>query len=394
MLLEIERFVTTDPDELLRLRFSRLKSSEICKKLLLDKYRRKGITPDQNLINEKAKGLSSAIDSALNYWQMKEQGLNARILSRYYAFLQFTIAEEVASIENESNLKEAQKHTEQGHGLNTLNQYEGTNFLDSFFCYFRSNGHFYYYLQQIGFSKDEEFFSSKRIKSVKGNDSVYLISLSDLFRRIPELQDIIEEYTEKCPLVLNFGLDSIREHEKTEVRREAYSKETGTFQFFAPPETDENVVTYVTIYPSSENMTIEYLQGLKTPFTNFELKKDKSSGSVNIACDFHHPNEGLWWNSIESYKSAYCPTSFIVPVFNKISDPVIINYALMYSLSIIVRYLPDIWYELTVGNLNNIGSLIDYYLAIFDHVIPKQMLERITGKRIHISMPGGWDAPT
>jgi hypothetical protein len=76
-----------------------------------------------------------------------------------------------------------------------------------------------------------------------------------------------------------------------------------------------------------------------------------------------------------------------------IQDPIIINYILMYTLSIIVRYLPNVWYEITSGKYDNIGSLIEYYISIFDHVILLQMLERITNKDIHISMPGGLDAP-
>lgn len=98
-------------------------------------------------------------------------------------------------------------------------------------------------------------------------------------------------------------------------------------------------------------------------------------------------------NSIKHYKSDYCPTSYIIPLFDKIQDPIIINYVLMYTLSIIVRYLPNIWYEITSGKYDNIGSLIEYYISIFDHVIPLQMLERITDKEIFISMPGGLDAP-
>lgn len=140
-------------------------------------------------------------------------------------------------------------------------------------------------------------------------------------------------------------------------------------------------------------MTVEYVKGLKSPFSNFELGTDTFSKSKHISCDFIHPNDGVWWNSIKTYKSSYCPTSYIVPMFNTIDNPIVINYALMYTLSIIVRYMPDIWYEITVGNLNNIGNLIDYYVSIFDHTIPKQMLERITEKRMHISMPGGFDAP-
>ncbi|MBD3339791.1 MAG: hypothetical protein GF353_11820 [Candidatus Lokiarchaeota archaeon] len=389
---EIERFVTTDPDELLKIRFSRFRSPEIAKKLLLDKCNQKDISVNQDLINEKAKGLSSIIDSALSYFQIKEQSLNARILSRYYALLQFTIAEEVASIENTVDLKVAQKYTEKGHGLNTLNQYIDSNFLDNFFCYFRNLGHFYHYLQQAGYSKDENLFIAERLKQNENISNEHLLSLSDLFRRIPELQNIIEEYTDKCPLVLHFGRDSTEVNEKYNERRELSPNITNTSPTTVTPQNNEKVKTFIAIYPSSERMTIEYLRELKTPFSNFKIKNDTISDSEYVTCEFHHSNEGSWWNSIKYYKSSFCPTSYIIPIFDKINDPIVINFALMYSLSILVRYLPNIWCEITVGKLSKIGNLIDYYLSVFDHVIPKQMYERITGKSIHISMPGGWDA--
>ena len=390
---DFERLVGTDPDELLRLRFSRLKSVEICEKLLHEKCVKKGVSLDEATLREKSKGLSSAVDSGLNYWRIKEESLNTRVLSRYYALLQFTIAEEVASVDNNMDLKEAQKHTERGHGLSTLRKYTDNDFLENYFCYFRTDGHLHHYLQQIGFQKNEDFFVAKRLKMEDDLGGISVVSLLDLFRRIPELQNVVEEYTGKCPLVLNIGLDSMREHEKKELRREKYSKESGTFQFFAPEETDAEVTTYVSIYPTSENMTPEYVESLQTPFSNFRLAEDSPTRSEYIACDFRHANEGLWWNSIKTYKSSYSATSYIVPLFGKIDDPVVINYCLMYTLSIIVRYLPDIWYEITAGAMNNIGSLIDYYISVFDHTILLQMLQRITGKRVHVTSPGSLDAP-
>ena len=94
---EIEWLVGVDHDELLKLRFDRFRSIELSKTLLQEKCSKTNIQLTDAVINEKAKGLSSAIDSALNYWDIKGQSLNARILSRYYSLLQLTIAEEVSA---------------------------------------------------------------------------------------------------------------------------------------------------------------------------------------------------------------------------------------------------------------------------------------------------------
>ena len=66
---------------------------------------------------------------------------------------------------------------------------------------------------------------------------------------------------------------------------------------------------------------------------------------------------------------------------------------ILYSLSIIVRYLPDIWYEISSGERDHIGSLIEFYLSIVDKVIPLEMLKRITEREIKISMPGSLSSP-
>jgi hypothetical protein len=75
---------------------------------------------------------------------------------------------------------------------------------------------------------------------------------------------------------------------------------------------------------------------------------------------------------------------FICPVHKCIQDPIAINFILLYGLSIIVRYYPLFWYEISSGALNQYYSLIEYYLSIFDQVILEKMLERITGKSLRI----------
>jgi hypothetical protein len=61
---------------------------------------------------------------------------------------------------------------------------------------------------------------------------------------------------------------------------------------------------------------------------------------------------------------------------------------LLHGLSITVRYLPDLWYEIQSGEMDHIGSLNEYYLSIIGHVVPLEMLQRIAGERIQVSMPG------
>lgn len=392
---KIEWLVGTDHDEMLLLRLSRFRSTEICNKLLTEKNEtsEKKISPE--LINKKSIGLSSAIDSALNFYTVESKSLNTKLLLRYYALLQFTIAEEVASLNNESDLELIQKSTEFGHGLATYNKYvKGNNFTQNYYCYLLQSGHFYKYLEHLKVSNIKDFSFSSRIK--KNSESISnnnLISLSELFRRIPELHTVIEEYIGEPPLTLNIGYNSTKNNGIREERRDKYTKETGSFAFEAPPVTDDEVITHISIIPSSINTNIDLLNKLCTPFSNFEIMEDKYDKHEFITCEFKHKNEGFWYHHLQTYKSSYCATTYIIPIFDQFNDPILINFMLLYSLSIIVRYLPDVWYKITLGELNHIGSLIEYYISIIDHVIPKMMLERITEKELYISMPGGFDSP-
>lgn len=390
---EIEWLVGVDHDELLKLRFDRFRSIELSKTLLQEKCSKTNIQLTDAVINEKAKGLSSAIDSALNYWDIKGQSLNARILSRYYSLLQLTIAEEVSAITNNNGLKEIQKHTEQGHGLTTFSQDYNDNILNNYYCYIRHDGHFYHYLKHLNISNLETITHIKKIDKVDDESRFHLVSLADLFRRIPELNTVLEEYTGEVPLSLHFGYDSSSNYAVEEKLREEYTKKTGTFIIDVPKRETSKITTYVEIYTSSQKMNIEYLKKIDTPFDDFKLIKKNKDEEGYISCSFIHDNTGIWWDHIPHYKSSYSATTYIVPLLKEVNDPIAINYMLLYTLSIIVRYLPDMWYEIVQGKYANIGRLIDYYISIYDHVIPHQMLERITGKKLYLSFPGGFDSP-
>lgn len=97
-----ETYVADNIKELLHIRIKRLQDEEICRRVLREKSNSTNIK--QEIIDKKAKGLSSAIKSSLGFLQQETSSLNAWILSRYYALLQITIAEQVSSLNNEKDL--------------------------------------------------------------------------------------------------------------------------------------------------------------------------------------------------------------------------------------------------------------------------------------------------
>lgn len=65
----------------------------------------------------------------------------------------------------------------------------------------------------------------------------------------------------------------------------------------------------------------------------------------------------------------------------------------LYALSIVVRYLPLLWHEIEDGGLDHIRALIEHYISVFDNVLPKLAIERITGRRLIAVMPGSLEGP-
>ncbi|WP_237458065.1 hypothetical protein [Vibrio parahaemolyticus] len=155
--------IANDPNKLVWLRLKQLTSVEVCKNLIKEKCARQGAQLDDEIIERKSIGLASAIDSALGYWQEKPTSLNSWVLSRYYALLQLTIAEQVSSPSNLSDLASVQKHTEQGHGLSIwLKDIE--NPLD-YSIYGLKGGHFYSYAKYLGL-EPKEWSADRRAKDV------------------------------------------------------------------------------------------------------------------------------------------------------------------------------------------------------------------------------------
>jgi hypothetical protein len=62
-------------------------------------------------------------------------------------------------------------------------------------------------------------------------------------------------------------------------------------------------------------------------------------------------------------------------------------------LSIIVRYRPKLWREITEGELTQYMALLRGYLSVVDRVVPELVLGRILGREIRWAIPGGYNAP-
>jgi hypothetical protein len=167
-----ERLVAEDVKEATWLRFRRLTSSVLCRKILTRRASELDSTLPEKLgavlLEKKAAQTAWAVRSALGYWEASHVGLNAKVLSRYYALLQISIAEQVASPSSSSSLEEVQRHTEAGHGLFTLNQ-PGLAFPAGYYVGAVRRGHFYEYAKHHSIDLEKIAFGGSRQRGPKTN---------------------------------------------------------------------------------------------------------------------------------------------------------------------------------------------------------------------------------
>ncbi|EDP9633656.1 hypothetical protein HM25_002827 [Salmonella enterica subsp. enterica serovar Carno] len=153
--------------------------------------------------------------------------------------------------------------------------------------------------------------------------------------------------------------------------------------------------TYAAIYPKDSKITADDLSSYGLGIEDIEKESDENMSKYDedyFIGKVYHPEDQLWWDYITTHKSGYCGTSVIAPFWGT-QDPFILHLVVLYALSIIVRYLPDTWYEIENGKLDYINALLENYLAIFDSVLPKLAVERLTKVNLVVTAPGSMNSP-
>jgi hypothetical protein len=384
-----EALIARNVEEALRLRLHRMTSETICRRMLAAKH---PALPEA-VIAQKAEGVASAL-SALGYWDGGRAALNAKILTQYYFALQLSIAEEVANADPEATLETIQKHTEQGHGLGTVRP-PGGAFPGQYYIAALKSGHFGAYCASIDYNLDGIAFDAKprNWSKVRDGDLPKLVALGDLLRRIPELRTLIHECLGVSALSFHVvGSSKNIEREAAKFNANFLSKSRAAL----PEQNEEDeIATYLTFatgFGGGEGVTPEYLSDLGFPITDFHFEFDAISGRDEIIGTYIHKAEQDWMEGIGLHQSEV-GSSLIAPMWGQRSDIFLIHFMALYAMSIVVRYLPSLWYRIEHGGLDNLRSLLEYYVTVVDVVVPKLAIERIIGKELLLVSPGAFNAP-
>ncbi len=374
-----------DPTGTALLFLNRLTSPSLCERLLRKTADAMEKPVDSALLTRKADGVASAVDAGLGFWTAASRSLNARILSRYYALMHFSIAEQVAAPGTLSDLDTVQSSTNHGHGLTS--KFDGGPALDGVHIGVVSSGFFRSYLEHLG-APLPNITLAKSLKNglpAGAAEAAKLETLGTLLRRIPELSPILSDhFPSQDPLIIPIHYSDHNHKVQDDLRAER--RRNGDRNRSVAVHSDYQYVelgdrlTSVSI-DRAHSLAIPHLEGLEVVEAT-ERREAHVRGRVRVG-------DGEYWHQkIPLYSSRSTRMNYIVPAFGGVSDCYAMHLALLYGLSIVVRYLPSLWRRLDRGDLDMDRALLEYYMTVLDSYGPVTAYSRITGSRLSVQNPG------
>jgi hypothetical protein len=370
------RLYTEDPIESLWEYLSLYESSVLASKLIQEKANLQGINLSTEDLEAKSTALAYCLRNARENITFQSPSLTTRATANYYGCLWLICAVIVGEPHNCIDLRRLESFTKGGHGLQNVED-ESANFPDSEFVYVRNSGLLPEILKFEGLEEGaiKKLCPEKKIKDVKSTsaeDRDLLVSLNDLFARIPELKNIYKAVTGRNPLWV-----VVMEDAQELVLRARIGTEL--------PDTR----TVAVRLHGSQEMSKEEVEELESPVTDLEFKDDAWVGK--ISCNEEQP----WSTSCTNYHSTLAGTSYIwiKRLLKSINSGLVIHLMLLYELSILARYRPAVWREILEGKYSEYRGLIQAYNRLFARVVPELVLGRLVGKSVHVISPGGLFGP-
>jgi len=344
-----------------------LKSERICINVLKQKMLLENCKLGDEIIVEKAKGLRYLTQNAIDYFEASTNNLTQRLLNLYYGTVSFVESEIISNVGNNHTMHKLEESTKYGHGLWTLNPENG-NVGDMEIGILR-NGLFSSWMESRDI--DLSFACEKRPKSKEEVEKLLRMqhhSFNSLLLRLPELDDLFQLMnSDNTPLyVISHGLIELNN------TGGLYSKQNYTAN---------NKGTYVGLTDRSGKMTLTDLKGLRKPVKQLESYSNIYSDVTHKAFVSH--DTGHWHDHVNIHISPFGSETLILPMFNEIDEWEVVAFVVLYALSIIVRYLPTVWWEVQYGELNEYLVLVERLSEACERLFPQIFLQKIMGKKIY-----------
>ncbi|KTT57308.1 hypothetical protein NS337_01350 [Pseudomonas oryzihabitans] len=364
------RIVSENPLAGIWSRLNQFSSSELAKKLVLRRAQREGAVLADEQVDSKASGIAFALGNAADYYKgAPYESLNKRVLSLYYGTLSLAFAEMLAAPNGPSDLDQLEGMTKQGHGLFALSSVTG-HFGDLKVGVL-ATGFYPNWANFLGY--DITFYPKAKAKSVGDLDNSVkyppqsFAGMSVLLSAVPELGDLFTQvYDDEPAWVIPYT--------DTASRRAQGDANTSS--------------SYIFLKDQSKKISEARIALQDLPLAELKKFETKDDGEVFRARVDHH---GLkyWHDALLLHKSPYLSNpTLIFPVLGGVPEYRVTSLAILYSLSILVRYMPSAWRRVEGGDWDQHLSVMRAVLDIFERILPQQFLESISGERVHTSLPG------
>lgn len=379
------RILSENPREQVWTHLSRWESKELAKRLLAERAERSGTTVDGAVIDAKATALTHCLRSAREYLEPTPSAWTTRVVGDYYGCLWLVSAEMVADPTSKYDLDQLEATTKFGHGLTNIDD-EAQPFPRGQLVSVLGSGLFASYLKFSGLTKEERksLLPSKArprlVSDLDVEDRAKLVSLADLFARVPEVGDIYQEIMGRPAYCFHVFHSDRNMSERSRRMREKLSPA-------------QKPGTWVGVR-SSATLAEEFLRDHGPPLADWNQYAMLDGESPTWTGWLDHPEGEYWYKHLSLYKSPMTGTTWTEPLLGVISDPMAIHYMLLYTLSILTRYRPKLWRRISEGDLDYFLGLVRYYLEAYERMAPQLALERITQRTVSVAQPGSLWAPS
>lgn len=328
---------------------------------------RLGIELEQNTKNSKAEGVAYLVQNAIDYYDSAAtENLTQRMLNLYYGTLALMEAEMLVSGEQYMSLSEIEAITKNGHGMITFGAAEDG--LNDFFVGVLDRGLFPKWLAHR--NVNTEGFPDSRKKAEK---SELKISLNGLLECIPELENILLEIDENfTPGYLLPSYDMIFNNGRT-LRSTVYYKR----KYYG---------SYVNMIDRSEKADESLVQELPGNITLIGPYEDSVTNSRGWRVYVQHSKTGKHYDAYKTHKGLSA-SMVMKKLFGITSDWEVYAVMILYGMSIIVRYMPNLWARISHGDLDRYKAVFYQFSRVAERELTQIFLEQLTGKRIVLRHP-------
>jgi hypothetical protein len=359
------------PIDAIWLRIRQLHSVKLAERQISENIAREKFALDGATVRSKSEGVAFALRNATDYFNdSNTRNVSQRILNLYYGSMAFAFAEMLAAPKGPTSLSQIEDSTKRGHGLYTLDG-QSSDLKDLVVGLLRT-GFFTSYISFLG--NDTEWTPKEKAKDFAGLAKQPIesyVTLEQIFARVPEISDLFLEIFDSPTLWLNPTYDMMANR--------------AGFTLNQPKVTRG----YCILTDVSGRMSLEQIAEFSGPIS--EIQRLKHAGTANkyrVAVD-HVGYENLW-GALELHRSPLGPTAIVKPMFNGLTTYRATCLALLYALSIIVRYRPSVWRRVQDGDLDHWRALIEAFLTVAERVLPEHFLTAVTGTRIFAKQPGSF----